>query len=124
MVLAYELKIFDSSIRRILENELQNAHDLTAKKQQVRLKRAKELLRFAETGQFPNFVSHFLNEQFANSQNDKVYLTELSHENFSLSAIVFIESCGWFEVVGRQKRRFELPFDTENGSRIHQTQIQ
>ncbi|XP_053959422.1 uncharacterized protein LOC128863991 [Anastrepha ludens] len=58
--IAKELKISDHSIRHILKNDLkvkpykiQQAHDLTPKQQLVRLERAKELLRFAESGKFP-----------------------------------------------------------------------
>ncbi|XP_033221244.1 uncharacterized protein LOC117175647 [Belonocnema kinseyi] len=82
------------NIRRVLKNDLkvkpykiQKAHDLTPKQQQVRLERAKELLRLAESSQFPNIV--FSDEkispivQFANSQNDRVYLSDHSYENLS-----------------------------------------
>lgn len=58
--MAKELKISDRSIRRILKNylkvksyKIQKDHDLTPKQQQVRLEKAKELLRLAESGQFP-----------------------------------------------------------------------
>lgn len=92
--MAKELKISDRSVRRILKNDLmlkpykiQKAHDLTPKQKQVRLKRAKELLRLAESGQFPNIVFSdekiFQIEQFVNSQNDRVYLTDRSYENLS-----------------------------------------
>lgn len=92
--MAKELKISDRSIRRILKNDLkvkpykiQKAHDLTPKQQQVRLERAKELLRLAESGQLPNIVFSdekiFTIEQFVNSQNDRVYLRDRSYENLS-----------------------------------------
>lgn len=93
--MAKELKISERSIRRILKNELkvkpykfQKAHELTPKQKKVRLERAKELLRLAESGQFPNIVfsdeKNFPIEQFVNSQNDRVYLTERSYENLRL----------------------------------------
>lgn len=92
--MAKELKISDRSIRRIMKNELkvkpykfQKAHDLTPKQQQVKLERAKELLRLAESGQIPNIVFSdeifFPIEQSVNSQNDRVYLTDRSYENMS-----------------------------------------
>uniref|UniRef100_A0A6P4F0R8 Uncharacterized protein LOC108045962 n=1 Tax=Drosophila rhopaloa TaxID=1041015 RepID=A0A6P4F0R8_DRORH len=91
--MAKELKISDRSIRRILKNDLkvkpykiQKAHDLTSKQRQVRLERAKELLRLAESGQLPNIVFSDKNiftieQQFVNSQNDRVNLTDRSCEN-------------------------------------------
>jgi len=61
--MATDLKVSDRSIRRILKNELkvkpykfQKAHDLTPIQQKVRLERAKELLRLADSGQFPNIL--------------------------------------------------------------------
>ncbi|XP_026476402.1 uncharacterized protein LOC113382056 [Ctenocephalides felis] len=92
--MANKLNISDRSIRRILKNDLkvkpykiQKAHDLTPKQQQVRLQRAKELLRRAESGKFPNIVFSdekiFSIAQFVNSQNDRVYLTERSDKNMS-----------------------------------------
>ncbi|XP_033222824.1 uncharacterized protein LOC117176680 [Belonocnema kinseyi] len=92
--MAKELKISNRNIRRILKNDLkvkpykiQRAHDLIPKQQQVRLKRAKELLHLAESGQFPNIVLSeekiFPIKQFGNSQNDRVYLTARSYENLS-----------------------------------------
>ncbi|XP_033213937.1 uncharacterized protein LOC117171001 [Belonocnema kinseyi] len=92
--MAKELKISDRSIRLIQKNDLKvksykirKAHYLTPKQQQVRLERAKELLRLAESGQFPNIVFSeekiFPIEQFVNSQNDKVYLTDRLYENLS-----------------------------------------
>ena len=57
-------------------------------KKKVRLERAKELLRLHERGEFPNIVfsdeKNFPIEQFINSQNDRVYLTERTYENLSL----------------------------------------
>ena len=93
--MAKELKISQRSIRRIFQNELkvkpykfQKAHDLTPKQKKVRLERAKELLRLHERGEFPNIVfsdeKNFPIEQFINSQNDRVYLTERTYENLSL----------------------------------------
>lgn len=92
--MAKELGVSDRSVRRILKNDLkvkpykfQKAHELTEKQKKVRLQRAKELLRLAESGQFPNIVFSdekiFPIEQFVNSQNDRVYLKERSHENLS-----------------------------------------
>lgn len=92
--MAKELKISRTSIRRILQNELkvkpykfQKAHDLTQKQKKVRLERAKELLHLAESGEIPNIVfsdeKNFPIEQFVNSQNDRVYLTERTYENLS-----------------------------------------
>lgn len=92
--MAKELNISQDSIRRILKNELhvkpykfQKAHDLTPKQKKVRLDRAKELLRLDERGEFPNIVfsdeKNFPIEQFVNSQNDRVYLTERTYENLS-----------------------------------------
>ncbi|XP_026479502.1 uncharacterized protein LOC113385894 [Ctenocephalides felis] len=92
--MAEELNTSDRSIRRILKNDLkvkpykiQKAHYLTSKQQQVRLQRAKELLRLAESGKFPNIVFSdekiFIIKQFAHSQNDRVYLTERSDKNLS-----------------------------------------
>ncbi|XP_033220925.1 uncharacterized protein LOC117175325 [Belonocnema kinseyi] len=92
--MAKELQISKCSIRRILKNNLkvkpykiQKVHDLTPKQQQVRLERAKELLRFAESGQFPNIMFSvekiFPIKQLVNSQNDSVYLTDRSYENLS-----------------------------------------
>ncbi|XP_033222833.1 uncharacterized protein LOC117176689 [Belonocnema kinseyi] len=67
--------------------KIQKAHHLKPKQQQVRLERAKELLRLAESGQFPNIVFSdkkiFPIEQFVNSQNDRVYLTDCPYENLS-----------------------------------------
>ena len=93
--IAKELKISQRSIRRILENELhvkpyklQKAHDLTPQQKNVRLERAKEMLRLAASGQFPNIAfydeKNFPIEQFINSQNDRVYLTERTYDNLSL----------------------------------------
>ncbi|XP_026482180.1 uncharacterized protein LOC113389345 [Ctenocephalides felis] len=92
--MAEELNISDRSIRRILKNDLkvklykiQKAHDLTPKQQQVRLQRAKEFLRRAESGKFPNIVFSdekiFTIEQFVISQNDRVYWTERSNKHLS-----------------------------------------
>ena len=96
--MAKELKISQRSMRRILQNELnvkpykfQKAHDLTAKQKKVRLERAKELLRLHACGEFPNIVffdeKNFPIEQFINSQNDRVYLTERTYENLSLRTV-------------------------------------
>ena len=85
--MAKELKISQSSMQRLLKKELkvkpykfQKAHDLTAQQKTVRFKRAKELLRLHESDEFPNIVfsdeKNFPIEQFINSQNDRVYLTE------------------------------------------------
>ena len=93
--MAKELKISQDSIRRILKNELkvkaykfQKAHDLSPQQKKVRCERAKELLRLHERGEFPNIVfsdeKNFPIEQFINTQNDRVYLTERSYENLSL----------------------------------------
>ncbi|KAF2886048.1 hypothetical protein ILUMI_20127, partial [Ignelater luminosus] len=90
--MAKELNISQSSIRRILQNELQvkaykkqKAHDLTPNQKKVRFERAKELLRLAASGEFPNIVfsdeKNFPIEQFVNTQNDRVYLTERTYEN-------------------------------------------
>ncbi|KAF2879859.1 hypothetical protein ILUMI_26316 [Ignelater luminosus] len=90
--MAKELNISQSSIRRILQNELQvkaykkqKAHDLTPNQKKVRFERAKELLRLAASGDFPNIVfsdeKNFPIEQFVNTQNDRVYLTERTYEN-------------------------------------------
>ncbi|XP_053966563.1 uncharacterized protein LOC128868467 [Anastrepha ludens] len=92
--MAKELKLSDFSISRILKNDLkvktydfQKSHDLTPKQQQVRLVRAKELPRLTESGQFPNTVfsdeTTFQIEQFVNSQNDRVYLTDRTYLNLS-----------------------------------------
>lgn len=92
--MAKELKISGRSIRHILKNDLkvkpykiQKARDLIPKQQQVRLERAKELLRLAERGQFPNIVFSdeifFTVDQFVYSKNDRVYLTDRSYENLS-----------------------------------------
>ncbi|XP_026470862.1 uncharacterized protein LOC113375129 [Ctenocephalides felis] len=92
--MAEDLNISDRSICRILKNDLkvkpykiQKAHDLTPKQQQVRLQRAKEMLRRAESGKFSNIVFSdekiFTTKQYVNSQNDRVYLTERSDKNLS-----------------------------------------
>lgn len=93
--LAKELKISDRSVRRILKNELkvkpykiQKAHDLSSSQKRVRLDRSKQLLRMAADGELPSIVFSdekiFTIEQFVNSQNDRVYLTERSCDNLSL----------------------------------------
>lgn len=57
-----ELRIFDLNINRILKNDLKVKHnkilkyDPTTKQQQVRLERAKKLLRLCANGQFANIV--------------------------------------------------------------------
>lgn len=93
--MAKELKISQSSMQRLLKNELkvkpykfQKGHNLTPQQKKVRLERAKELLHLHECGEFPNIVfsdeKNFPIEQFINSQNDRVYLTERTYENLSL----------------------------------------
>lgn len=93
--MARELNISHQSMQRILRNELglrpykfQKMHDLTDKQKKVRLQRAKELIRLAESGQIPNIVfsdeSPFVIEQYVNKQNDRVYLPKMSAENLHL----------------------------------------
>ncbi|XP_039964236.1 uncharacterized protein LOC120777158 [Bactrocera tryoni] len=93
--MAKELKISQNSMQRLLKNELkvkpnkfQKGHNLTPQQKKVRLERAKELLHLHERGEFPNIVfsdeKNFPIEQFINSQNDRVYLTERTYENLSL----------------------------------------
>lgn len=93
--MARELNISQRSMQRILKDELglkplkfQKAQDLNDKQKKVRLERAKELLRLAESGRLPNLVfsdeKPFVIEQFVNKQNDRVYLPERSAENLHL----------------------------------------
>ncbi|CAD7090910.1 unnamed protein product [Hermetia illucens] len=92
--MAAELNIPARSLQRILQNEFklkplkfQIAHDLTPQKKKVRVERAKELLRRAESGVLPIFFSDeapFTIEQFVNKQNDRAYLPERSFENLHL----------------------------------------
>lgn len=93
--MARELNISARSVQRILQNNLklkplkfQKAHHLTTPQKKVRMERAKELLRRAESGEFPNLVfsdeAPFTIEQFVNKQNDRVYLRGSSCENLHL----------------------------------------
>lgn len=81
-----------SGIARLLKNELklkpykaQKALELTEKQKHVRLQRAEELLRLAESDQFPNIVfsgvKNFPIDQSGNSQNNHIYLTEYQYKN-------------------------------------------
>ncbi|CAG9831256.1 unnamed protein product [Diabrotica balteata] len=92
-----ELKISQRSMQRILKKELkvkpykfQKAHNLAPKQKKVQLERAKEFLCLRERGEFPNIVfsdkKTFPIEQFINSQNDRVYLTERTYKSLSLRA--------------------------------------
>jgi inhibitor of nuclear factor kappa-B kinase subunit alpha len=92
--MARELNISQGSMRNILKNELglkplkfQKVQDLTDAQKKVRLERAKELLRLAESGNLPNLVfsdeKPFIIEQFVNKQNDRVYLPQRSAENLN-----------------------------------------
>lgn len=93
--MARELHISVERMQHILKNELkvkpykfQKMQDLTDAQKKVRLDRAKELLRLADSGQLPNIVfsdeKNFLIEQFVNKQNDRVYLTKRSYENLDI----------------------------------------
>ena len=93
--MARELNISQYSIRQILKNELgvkplkfQKVQELTPQQKENRLKRAKELLRLAASGELPNLVfsdeKTFVVQQFVNKQNDRVYLPKRSAENVHL----------------------------------------
>lgn len=93
--MAAELKISQTSMRKILKNELkvkplkiQKAHGLTPEQMKVRVERSKSLKRLHESGLLPNIVFSdekiFTIEQFVNKQNDRVYLKERSNENMAL----------------------------------------
>ena len=68
--------------------KIQKVQDLTEAPKKVRLVRAKELLRLAESGELPNLVfsdeKPFGIQQFVNKQNDSVYLPKRLAENLHL----------------------------------------
>ena len=84
-----EQKISQYSIPKILKNELgvkqlkfQKVQELKPQRKEKRPKRAKELLRLAESGELPNLVfsdeKTFVVQQFVNNQHDRVYLPKRS----------------------------------------------
>lgn len=90
--MAHQMNVSDWSIRRILKNDLrlkpykmQKVQNLTDAQKKVRLERARELKRLHVRGELPHIVfsdeKNFTIEQFVNKQNDRVWLTERSHEN-------------------------------------------
>ena len=96
--MARELNISQERMQHILKNELKvkpykfvKGQDLTPAKKKVRLERAKELLRLAESGSLPNLVfsdeAPFPIEQYVNPQNDRIYLPERSAENLDLRLV-------------------------------------
>ena len=64
---------------------IQKVQDLSDAQKTIRLVRAKELLRSAESGELPNLVffdkKPFVIQQFVNKQKDRDYLPKRSGEN-------------------------------------------
>lgn len=90
--LSKDLNVSDSSIRRILKNELklkpykiQKVQDLTPAQTAVRLQRSKALKALHAAGNLQNLVfsgEHFFTvQQYVNKQNDRVWLQNKSNDN-------------------------------------------
>lgn len=90
--LAKSLNVSDSSIRRILKNELQlkpykiqKVQGLTPAQKAIRLQRARALKALHASGELENLVFSdekiFTVQQYVNKQNDRVWLQGKSNEN-------------------------------------------
>lgn len=92
--LAKDLNVSDWSIWSILKNDLrtkpfkiQKVQDLTLAQKDVRLQRAKLLKSLAARNEIPNIVFSdekiFTTQQYANKQNDRVWLQGKSEDNLN-----------------------------------------